>query len=140
MGSGIRYSCSKCKKEFELLEGIGFMDCSHILMDYENEFNLLNKYQCGINKERLDEILKNKNYVLDEEEYGYRTYQCPKCNEISNQFYFKLMPLNKEDKKFISKFECHKCKTELKILKNFNKCPVCGGVIAEDKTVVILWD
>ena len=140
MGSGIKYKCSQCKKEFEILEGIGFMDSSQAIMDYKNKFNLLSRYKYGINKERLEEILKNKDYVLDENDYGYKTYQCPKCNDITNQFYFKLIPIKEKDKKFISQFECDKCRTKLKKIKNLNKCPICGGIFEEDEIESILWD
>ena len=140
MGSGVEYKCGKCKRKFEFLEGIGMMDYSQSLMDYESDFNLLRRYGHGINKIGLRKALKSKEYILEEDSYGYKTYQCPTCKRVSNEFYFKLKALKENEDDFISEYKCYKCKTKLELLKNIDKCPVCGGEFDKDEINFIRWD
>lgn len=140
MGSGVEYKCSKCKRKFEFLEGIGMLDYSKSLMDYDSEFNLLRRYEHGIDKWGLRRALKSKEYILDEDYYGYKTYQCPTCKRVSNEFYFRLIALKKDEKDFISEYKCYKCKTQLKLLKDINKCPICGGEFDKKEIYFIRWD
>lgn len=140
MGSGIELKCSKCKRKFKFLEGIGMLDYSQSLMDYESEFNLLRRYEHGIDKWGLRRILKSKEYILDEAYYGYKTYQCPTCKRVSNEFYFKLIALKNDEEDFISEYKCYKCKSKLEILKDDSKCPICGGEFDKEEINIIRWD
>lgn len=140
MGSGICVKCKNCNKKFEFLDGTGKLDYEPNLMNYDSDFNLLRRYKNGIGKWELRRILKNKRHILDDKYYGYKTYQCPTCKRITNEFYFKLIALRKDESDFVSEYKCYKCKTKMNALDNIEKCPLCGGEFDKESMEIIRWD
>ena len=140
MGKGLIYVCKKCKKEFEFMEGRGMLDSKTELMKHDSKFNLIKRYKDGINGEKLNEIFKVKKHILDENYYGYKTYQCPKCKRITNKFYFKLIALDKNDEDFISEYKCSKCNEKMEIIENLSKCPICGKDFNIEDIEIMNWD
>lgn len=138
MGQSYSIRCSKCKRKYEFTEGVGMLCNPIMLMDINNEHNLLSYYKNGINKEKLKQILIDKNYMLDKN-YGYKTYQCPTCKNIYNNFYFKLYSID-DAEVFTSAYECSKCKKILQIARNINSCPNCGGELDKETMEIIMWD
>lgn len=138
MGESYKCKCSNCKKKFEFIEGVGFFGNPFILMNINNENNLLSYYKNGINRKKLEDILKSQKYDLDNN-YGYKTYQCPSCKNISNNFYFKLLKREHKEK-FVSKYKCEKCQRTLKITNKIEKCPICGGEFDEESIEIVMWD
>lgn len=140
MGKSYLYTCSKCNRKIEIIEGIGFLNSPYTLTAIDSPYNLLSYYKNGINYSLLEELLNSENYIL-EDNYSMQNYQCPKCNEIYKNLYFKLIPLKKDDKtNFKSEYKCPKCNEKLKILNKIDKCPYCGGNFDDNKTAIIMWD
>lgn len=139
MGLGYRYICKNCQKETEIFEGIGMLDFEQELTNINSEYNLLKRYTNGINKDELKKHLIDKDFILNEG-YGRKIFQCPKCNDISNEFYFELESILKDGKNFISEYKCKKCKEKLNIIDSIEKCPYCGGKFDLEKTIFINLD
>lgn len=138
--SGIAVRCKKCNKKFEFLEGTGMRDFKENLIDYKSDFNALRRYKNGIDKYRLRRILKNKQHLLEDKSYGYKIYQCPECKRVSNEFYFKLIAMKKDESDFISEYKYYKCKTKLEMVDNIDKCPLCGGDFDKENMLLINCD
>ena len=139
MGSGCRYICRNCHKKTEIIEGIGMLDFEQELIDIKSEFNLYKRYENGINKEMLKKHLLDKDFIL-KDGYGRKTFQCPKCKKVTNEFYFELESINKDGEIFISEYMCKMCKEKLNQIDDLKKCPYCGGEFDLDKTILINWD
>ena len=139
MGSGFRYICKKCNKKIEVFEGKGMMDFEEELIDNNGKFNLLSRYVNGIDKEKLEKHLNDKDFIL-RSDYGLRIFQCPKCKEISSRFYFELESTSKQKDDFESKYLCKNCKEILSPIGNLNSCPYCGGKFNPEEIEYINWD
>lgn len=140
MGLSYSFTCSKCNRKVEIINGIGMLYSPYTLTAMDSKHNLLSHYKNGINANILKELLNSGGYVLDDN-YSIKNYQCPKCKEIYSHLDFKLISLKKDDKTtFKSEYKCPKCNEKLKLLDKIDKCPYCGGNFDADKTEMILWD
>lgn len=139
MGSGFRCICKKCHKKIEVFEGKGMLDFEEELIDINGKFNLLSRYVNGIDKEKLERYLNDKDFIL-KNDYGRRIFQCPKCKEISSCFYFELEGTSKYKDSFVSKYLCKNCKEILNQIGSLNNCPYCGEKLNSDEIEYINWD
>ena len=141
MGNGYGYICKKCKKEKNILYGVGFLGYKEYYT--ENKFNELiemGKEEKLKNIVNLEDFLKLENVSL-KDGYGYDAYICPKCNFIDNKFRYILYSNNKI---FIPKYSCKYCENDLRIKKSKEdfklKCDFCGSTDFEKESYLINWD
>lgn len=99
MGSGYNFTCSKCHRKIEFIEGYGFRYMPEYLMNLNGQHrNLLDSYENGINKSKLKRNMIEKQFILNDN-YTYKTYICPNCKEITNELWFELLPIKEGAKK-----------------------------------------
>ena len=182
MGTGCEYTCSSCGYVLEITEGIGMLHSpEHVFHGYDGKPFLLSLIKSERIRKKVSGLLaagaqpaaleypeKEYSENLDDpgvskyaqpHDYGYEVYACPKCNRVSNLYYFKLTT---PDGDYEPDYKCSKCKTmlqhaELKdhctddgrfIEIRFEdghkagwKCPKCScDKIEKGGTIMILWD
>lgn len=141
MGYGVGYVCKKCKKEKEMLYGVGFLDS----LNYYEENNFKNLIVRGI-KENIQNLDKLKDFVNMKDvhlsnNYGNDAYICINCKNIDNKFKY-MLTLN--NKRFIPKYKCNYCNDVLRLKKeteDFNIiCDNCGSTDFEKDIIYMDWD
>ena len=132
MGSGITITCTNCDyaKDFRL--GIGMM---YFLL--ENVISFVHHKK----RQEIQRIL-NEEKVVDCD-YAHTVYTCKKCGEFYERFYVKIF-YGIERKVCRLSFNCSKCKTKLKRLRNPHlletfPCPKCKSKNLRSLPHV-LWD
>lgn len=141
MGEGIGYICKKCKKEKQILYGIGFFGYKQYYTE-DNFKNLINiaREENLYNYNDFIEFINLKNVDINEN-YGYDAYICPKCKNIDNKFRYILF---NQDKNFIPKYSCKFCDGILRIKKKNEdyklKCDNCGCEEFEKEPMFLNWD
>ncbi|MCR5596458.1 MAG: hypothetical protein K6G12_11460 [Lachnospiraceae bacterium] len=166
MGSGLQYRCSKCKKEYYVSWGTGFL----FPQAYRKTIHDIKTGKYGA--EWKDMICENKNSAINAEDY---VYVCGKCgawktepdlsiyvpkdtSKPANELSGKGSKDNSGRRDYVTEWDLresyrilkrrvHKCdncggvvhralESELKALK----CPYCGGEPEEGFGGDVLWD
>jgi len=157
MGTGYGIKCADCNYSIRYLEGVG-MFYDDVSVFYNNSQNDKPWIHSLIKNKRIKDKAVNllSNGALPDNEYGHELYACPKCNRLTNRFYFKLVSSKEE---YEPDYRCYKCKTKLlKVELQTNKkrdfakivfknnsdkkwnCPKCGCEKLVYDNCVTNWD
>ena len=139
MGMGVIYICKKCKREKEILYGVGFSDFGY----QDNNFKKLiekGREEQLQNMNQLRKFLKLENVSL-KDNYKHDAYICTKCKNIHNKFRYTLIAKNKI---FTPKYKCNYCGSELRPKKEHEDftitCDRCGSIKFEKESKLMMWD
>ena len=133
MGEEIQITCKSCNYSDSFTIGVGML-----YSDLKNVIDL-------IHYKRRDIVLDIlENHKIKFCDFGHEVYTCSKCNNLYSRFYVEID--YDEDKKYLSKFKCNRCKTELTKLKDSElenplnlPCPKCKNISLE-QSPTMLWD
>ena len=130
MGKGYIYNCSKCKHEFHLNMGVGFV-CP-------NPPEIEADIKAGLYGEKAkDFLIEHPDYFMDA---SLEIYQC-KCGNIQNEYHVVLK--SEGAKSFVNRQHCKKCGSVMKMLSDPPKkapCPECGSASEWEVQTMIYWD
>lgn len=110
MGATINLSCDKCGYHQLFFVGFGFNhDATYIF--YENMYNLRMMVKSPQERVHIRNIMLSHPdaKVLKSE---CRIYHCPYCNNLQENYYFKI---NYENKEYCPHYYCSRCETELEL-------------------------
>jgi len=126
MGYGYGIKCAKCDYGISVIEGIGFSYSPNAVFygrcddPTQNWSIALPDGYCEESKPLLlklveSEGIKEKAFGLlskgaAPDGYGHALYICPKCNQLKNLFYFKLVSATEQ---YEPDYHCSKCKTQI---------------------------
>ena len=130
MAKTVKIKCTHCNYRLSLKEGVSSLDDEKMLLNIDNPlaspYNILSKLKSKEQKLKVMDMIK-EGAKLDGE-YGYFIDRCPKCKNITNNFYFKLKN-NKEV--YQPTYYCKSCKTKLNKISSTtaikSKCPKCNS-------------
>ena len=122
MGIGISVLCQNCGYEKKFTLGVGMLYSS-----LEKVIHLV-PYR---SREKVLDILRNHKVNKGEFRnplYDHRLFRCLSCNQLHGRFYVKIE--YDDNKVYETKFNCSKCKKELKAVENEEDvknypCPKC---------------
>ena len=139
MGEGVGYICKKCKHEKTILYGIGFNDFAYQDNNFKKLIEIGKKEELQ-NINQLLKFIKLENVYL-KSNYKHDAYVCTKCKNIHNKFRYTLISNNN---RFIPKYKCSYCGSNLKIKKENEDftitCDKCGSTKFEKESKYIMWD
>lgn len=143
MGMGSILECPKCKKEYQLCLGNGWISFQEKhLFNFKDDGNVIDrsKYDKISNLNELHEFLKLEN-VRANKDFKNDYYYCDKCKSFEIKFYYYLKSGNKI---FRPKYKCERCgsilnHTRKKNIEYHHYCSECN--IPMNYTGFILhWD